>query len=238
MRTFSTAPLLAVAALCLALPLAAPTAAQEAAANRLTVTGTGMVSGIPDLAVLTLGVTSRGDTAAQAMDATSVATADVLALLAETGVSDTDMQTSDLSLSPVWSNRNSVSGGGDEITGFRASNTVTVRIRDLDGMGEVLDAAINAGANEFRELRFALQNPAPAMDEARRLAVAEARARAETYAEAAGIVLGDVLELTESGGGGGPIMMREAAIASAVPIAAGEVDTTASVTIVFEISGP
>ncbi len=238
MRSVFAAPRLAVAALCLALPIATAAMAQDAAPNRLTVTGTGVVSGIPDLAVLTLGVTSRGDTAAEAMDATSAATADVLALLAETGVADTDMQTSDLSLSPVWSNRNSVSGGGDEITGFRASNTVTVRIRDLDGMGEVLDAAIGAGANEFRELRFALQNPAPALDEARRLAVADARARAETYAEAAGVTLGNVLELSESGGGGGPIMMREAAIASAVPIAAGEVDTTASVTIVYEITGP
>lgn len=226
-----------IAALAAALSLALPAVAQEAMQNRLTVTGTGTVASAPDMAVITLGVTSQAEAAADAMRETNASTTSILALLTEAGIAAGDVQTSDLTLMPIWSNRSPDSGPeGERITGFRATNTVTVRVRDLNGLGQVLDDVLEAGANTFQNLRFALQDPEPALNEARRRAVTDAMARARLYADAAGLTLGPVLEFTESGGNG-PIMMREA-MAAAAPVAGGEVDTEASVTMVFTITGP
>ncbi|WP_172296570.1 SIMPL domain-containing protein [Pseudoruegeria sp. HB172150] len=219
-----------------ALLLALPAVAQQADPGRLTVTGEGSVASAPDMALITLGVTSRAETAAAAMDATSDATAAVLETLTGAGIAATDMQTSDLTLFPLQSDR-SASGAESRITGYEAGNTLTIRVRDLDTLGTTLDAALDAGANTFRGLSFALQDPVPALDEARRRAVADARRKAELYAEAAGITLGPVLELSESGGNGPQPLARFAA-AEAMPIAAGEVDTSAAVTLVFQIATP
>ena len=174
-------------------------AAQETAQGRLIVTGEGAVDSAPDMATITMGVTSEAKTAAQAMAETSEATAAVLAALTEAGIQGRDMQTRDLSLNPLWDNRSS---GERRIVGFQASNTVMVRVRDLAG---ILDQVIQSGANQFRGLSFGLQEPGPALDEARRRAVAEALRKAALYAEAAGLTLGPVIALTESGGGCRPI---------------------------------
>ena len=208
--------------------------AQEAAEGRLIVTGEGAVDSVPDMATITMGVTSEAKTAREAMAETSEATAAVLEALTDAGIEARDMQTRDLSLNPLWDNRSS---GERRIVGFQASNTVFVRVRDLDALGGVLDQVIQSGANEFRGLGFGLQEPGPALDEARRRAVAEALRKAALYAEAAGLTLGPVLELTESGGSPGPVMMERAGMAMAVPIAGGEVTTNASVTMVFGLRG-
>ncbi len=208
--------------------------AQEAAQGRLIVTGEGAVDSAPDMATITMGVTSEAKTAAEAMSETSEATAKVLEALVQAGIEARDMQTRDLALSPLWDNR---STGERRIVGFQASNTVLVRVRDLDALGEILDQVILGGANQFRGLGFGLQDPGPALDEARRRAVAEAMRKAALYAEAAGLTLGPVLEFSESGGSPGPVMMERAGMAMAVPIAAGEVTTNASVTMVFGLRG-
>ena len=206
--------------------------AQEAAQGRLIVTGEGAVDSVPDMATITMGVTSEAKTAAQAMAETSQATAAVIDALTGAGIEPRDMQTRDLSLNPVWDNR---STGERGIIGFQASNTVIVRVRDLPQLGGILDQVIRGGANEFRGLSFGLQEPGPAMDEARRRAVAEAMRKAALYAEAAGLTLGPVLEFTESGGSPVPMMMERAAMAMSVPIATGEVTTNTSVTMIFAL---
>lgn len=229
-------------ALVTALALAAPAFAQNApespgaSLNRLTVTGSGAVAGTPDMAIITLGATATAASAADAMDRTSAATAAILEGLADAGIAEHDIQTSDLSLSPLHGD--SASGSGTpEITGFEASNTVTVRVRALDRLGKILETALGGGANRFHNLQFTLQDPEPALDEAQRRAVADAMRKARLLADAAGVTLGPVLELTEQGsGGGGPVMYR--AMAEAIPVAAGEVTTQASVTMVFAITGP
>ncbi len=221
-----------VAALCLVLPAWA----EDSGPGRMTVTGEGSVDSVPDMATITLGVTAEARAAADAMRETSQATAAVLQRLAAAGIEPRDLRTRDLSLSPVWDNRNS--SARPKIVGFEARNTVVVRVRDLDGLGGVLDEVIESGANLFQGLSFGLQDPGPALDEARRQAVAEARRKAVLYAEAAGLELGAVLEFNESSGSPRPVMMMErAAMASPVPIAAGEVSTRASVTMVFAIGG-
>jgi uncharacterized protein YggE len=117
-------------------------------------------------------------------------------------------------------------------------NQLTVRVRDLEALGGVLDRSIQDGANTFNGLSFGLADPVPALNEARKRAVADAMARAKLLSGAAGVTLGSVVSITEGGGMGGPVpMFRMAAAdaASAIPVAAGEISTTASVTMVFEL---
>ena len=215
------------------LSLAALTALAETAS--LTVTGSATVETVPDLATMSLGVTTNGATAGAAMSANSGAVASVIARLKSAGVADRDIQTSNLSLNPNWVTN--ATGTASEIQGYVATNMLTIRIRALATTGAVLDAAISDGANSLNGLVFGLQNPRPAEDEARRQAVADALARATLLAGAGGTKLGPILSITD-GGAAPPIpgpMYRMAEDAAAVPVEAGSLGITASVTLVFQI---
>lgn len=205
--------------------------------RQITVTGEGRVEAAPDMATISLGVTHENEQAKLAMQATSDAVARILERIAAMGVAPRDMQTRALSLSPVWSERTASDGNRARITGFVASNTVMVRVRDLASLGRILDAVIEDGANDFNGLQFDVQNPEPLMDEARRAAVADAMARAALLAEAAGVTLGPVQSISEQGGMR-PMgaMMDMAMRESGVPIAAGEVSVEAMVSMVFAIA--
>jgi uncharacterized protein YggE len=210
--------------------------AAEMGAGKMTVTGQGRIDSAPDMATITLGVTNEAETAGEAMDKTSAAVAAILEQLAADGMAARDMQTRDLNLSPLWTDRRTVEDAQPQIVGFQASNTVVIRVRELDALGGILDRVIDSGANTFNGLSFGLQNPEPALDEARRTAVAEALRKAKLYAEAAGLVLGPVLELSEGGASSDPVPMARFAMAEAVPIAQGEVTTDAFVTMIFAIT--
>ena len=212
---------------------------ETASFGRLTVAGEGLVAGAPDMATITMGVTQEAKSAEAALAAMTEATAAMLERLASAGIEARDMQTSNLSLQPLWDNSSSGSGQGPRIAGYEASNTVLVRVRALDGLGAVLDAVVKGGANRFHGLSFGLQDPEPAMDDARRAAVADAMRKARLYAEAAGLMLGPVLEMSESGAAAPrPEQMARAALAlESVPIAEGEVSVRASVTMVFALTG-
>lgn len=206
----------------------------EPAHRQITVTGTGQIAAVPDMATITLGVTNEADAAGDAMAATSEAVATILARLESMGIATRDVQTQRFSIHPVWSNRVRNSDGRSQITGFQASNMVLVRIRDLDRLGDILDAVIADGANNFNGLQFWVQNPDPLIDKARQAAVADAMARAELLTSAAGVSLGPVLSIAEHGGRTQPMAMDAMRVSSA-PIAAGEVTLNASVTMVFQI---
>ena len=224
-------PLILAAALSL-VPL---TRALAETVPTLTVTGTGTVESVPDLATVSLGVTTNGATAGAAMAANTEALATVIARLKAAGVEDRDIQTSNLSLNPNWVMN--ASGTASEVQGYVANNMVTVRIRALDKTGVVLDAAIADGANSLNGLSFGLQNPRPQQDEARKKAVADAIAIATLLAEASGTKLGPILSMQE-GSTIEPIpgpMYRSMAEDAPVPVEAGAVDVTAAVTIVFHI---
>jgi uncharacterized protein len=203
---------------------------------QIVVTGEGRVEARPDMATISLGVATEAETAAEAMAANSANMAEVLARLRETGIEERDLQTSGLSLGPRWDY-----GGGTRepcLTGFSATNTLTVRVRELDALGGILDQSVRDGANTFNGLSFGLTEPQPVLDEARRRAVADARRKAELYAEAAGVTLGPILMLTESGAIAPPQpMMRMAAaeMADAVPVAEGEVSIEARVSITWRL---
>ena len=207
-------------------------------ASEIVVQGQGSVEQAPDMATITLGSQFAAKQADDALDQVSEATATVLATLTELGVEAKDVQTSGLYLNPVWDdsyNRH----GGRNIRGYSAGNTVHIRVRDLDKLGGLLDQVVEDGANTFNGLSFGLQDSTDAKNEARRRAVADARAKAELYAEAAGVSLGKIIELTDGvTSSPQPVFMGRSAMvmSDAVPIAEGEVSTSARVTITFEIA--
>lgn len=221
--------------------LVAPAAwAQTAAESGILVTGEGRVAVAPDMAAISLGVRHRGDTAQEAMGMVTGDVAGILAALSDLGVAGADQQTSGFFLRPVYNSRGINDGSPPDLVGYEAGNTVTVRVRDLARLGPTLDAVIEIGANEFNGLRFDLQDPSAAQSLARRLAVGDARARAEELAEAAGVKLGRLIRMNEDGHHSAPRMMEMSAGRASMDsaIANGEVDVQARVTMVFEIRQP
>lgn len=206
----------------------------------ITVTGEGRVDSSPDMATISLGVTTQGATAAEAMTANSAQLAAVLANLRTAGIEDRFIQTSGLSLNPNWSNTYSGENGqAPEIMGYVASNNLTVQVNTLDSLGGVLDAAVADGANTLNGVTFGLQEPKPLLDEARKRAVADAKDRATLLTGAAGVAVGPILTINESSGftGPQPMFRMEAGVASEpVPVAAGQVSTLVSVTVTWEIT--
>lgn len=219
------------------LALADTAPAHSPVPGTITVTGEGTVTAAPDLATVSLGVTTQGETAGAAMDANTAALTAVLERVKAAGVEGRDIQTSTLNLSPNWSN--SDGSAMPVIQGYVATNMVQIRVRNLAVLGEVLDAAVADGANTLNGVSFGLAEPDPAMDEARKAAALDARARAELLTGAVGVQLGRVLTISEGGGYAPPMPMyrMEAAMADApVPVEGGEVGVTASVTITWEIA--
>jgi uncharacterized protein len=216
----------------LALPLAGPVLA-EGAVPTITVTGTGTIQAAPDLATLMIGVTTQGETAAVALSANSDAVAAVTARLTASGIEARDMQTSNLSINPNWTSFDS--GAAPTISGYVATNLLTIRVRDLGELGAVLDAAVADGANTLNGLTFGMAKPEPALNEARKAAVADARARAELLVAAAGMKLGRVVTITEGGAWTDPAPMFRDSVAAA-PVQGGEVAMTASVTIQYQMA--
>ena len=211
-----------------------PLAAVAEGSGTLTVTGMATVNAVPDQATLSLGVTTTGETAAAAMAANNDAASAVIARLIAAKVADRDMQTTGLSLNPNWVMN--ADGTAQVIQGYIASSMLTVRIAALETAGSVLDAAVTDGANTLNGLTFGLANPRPIEDDARKAAVADALARAQVLAQAAGESLGPILSITEGGGRQQPMpMLHKAAADSAVPLAAGEVGVSAVVTIVWQL---
>jgi uncharacterized protein YggE len=203
-------------------------------AGRISVTGQGVVAATPDMATLTLGVTTMGKTAAEAMSANSEALGAVIGRLVAAKVADRDMQTSNLSLGPNWVMK--ADGSGQEVQGYVASNMLTVRIRDLETVGGVLDASVQDGANTLNGLSFGLANEAPALDAARKAAVADAMARAKLLAEAAGAKLGPIVSIQEGGAAPSPMPMFKAAEDARVPVQSGELAITSDVTVTWELA--
>ncbi|OSQ47292.1 SIMPL domain-containing protein [Marivita geojedonensis] len=204
--------------------------------GQLTVSGEGSVFAVPDLAVVSVGAMADASTAQEAMDQTSDITSAILARLADAGIEGRDIQTSDLSLNPIWNHR-ATTDDRPRIEGYQASNRVTVRVRELDALGGVLDALLRDGANQLGGLQFTVSDPEPLLNEARVRAVADARARAELLADAAGVQLGGLISLSETGTPmPRPEMMGMArASDAAVPVAEGETELRAGVTLVYEI---
>jgi uncharacterized protein YggE len=233
------APLAAVLALLPLQALAQDTAPPAAPAlpRVLSVTGEGHATAKPDLARISLGVGHQAETAEAAMAMMAEGMQAVLARLAQEGIASSDVRTGQLMLEPAW-NYNTPDGN-PVMTGFVATQVVDVTVRDLDQVGGVLDAVVQDGANRVNGVMFDLAEPREALNEARRDAVADARARAEVYAEAAGVALGDLVSVSDTAAFA-PMPMFDARggaeAAAAVPVAPGQLTLTAVVTMTWALA--
>src|SRR5215213_7196135 len=176
--------------------LAAPALAQTALPAAITVSGEATVSVAPDLAQIDAGITSDARTARESSEANNAAMGKVLLALKGAGVPESDYQTSRLSLQPQYApNR----AGPSPIVGYRASNRVTVGLRDVTRLAGVIDTLVGAGANDIGGIGFSVSNISKVLDGAREQALSDARRKAEIYARAAGVTLGEPLSISEEG---------------------------------------
>jgi uncharacterized protein YggE len=210
-----------------------PALAQDSG-RRITVTGEGVVLAIPDMAEITLGVTHEARDPNEALGVTSQVVQRLLGRLEAAGFAERDYHTSQIVLDPVYDYRNNAAP--PVISGYRATNMVTIWARDLDDLGRIIDVAVQDGVNEIRGLSFDLQGRSAALDQARQAAVRDAVKRAGLYAEAAGLRLGPVLAIREPGVAPGPMTIRAEAVfapAMDVPVVPGEMRITAQVVMEF-----
>ena len=213
--------------------VAAPALAQDIPPAAISVTGEATVSVPPDLAVVDGGVSSEAKTAREASEANSAAMAKVLAALKGAGIDAKDLQTSRLSLQPQSAPNRTVPSA---VVGYRASNRVTIRVRDVAKVANVIDTLVGAGANEIGGINFMVSQASKLLDEAREQAVADARRKAEIYAKAAGVTLGAPLSISEEGSPG-PMPFRKMAAGMAVsaPVAQGEETLQVTVSVSWAI---
>jgi uncharacterized protein YggE len=223
---------LAAVALAAAL-LTAPALAQVIPPAAISVTGEATVSVPPDLAEIEGGVTSEAKTAREASEANNAAMGKVLQALKGAGIEAKDIQTSRLSLQPQSAPNRS---GPSAIAGYRASNRVTVRVRDVTKVAGVIDTLVGAGANDIGGINFVVSQASKLLDEARERAVADARRKAEIYARAAGVTLGAPLSISEEGNSApAPYRRMAAGMAASAPVAQGEETLAVTVSVSWAI---
>jgi uncharacterized protein YggE len=221
----------------------APAAAQQAtitqtiAGTRLDVNATGEVTQVPDVAIISAGVVSRATTASAALQDTADRMDRVLAALKRAGVADRDIQTSSVNLNAEY---RYPENQAPQLVGYTASNTVTIRFRDIRNSGKILDALVGQGANQISGPNLVVDKPEAALDEARAKAIASGRARAELYARSLGMRVVRVVAVSESGGYAPPPppmpMYARAEMASpATKIEPGEQKLQVNVAMTFEL---
>lgn len=231
--------MLAASALAVFLAAASPSFADEVKMPRtISLSGHGEVKSAPDLAVVTTGVMTQGVTAADALAANTTAMTSLFAALKEAGIAEKDMQTSNFMIQPRYDYNDGKQP--PVLLGYDVSNNVTVIVRKLDGLGALLDKVVQAGSNQINGIAFDVSKPTEALDEARKLATADATRKAKLYADAMGVKLGPVLAINEASYQPPPQMLRTSAAPMAegarpVPVAAGELTLAVDVSINWEI---
>ena len=206
-----------------------------AAANTVTASGLGTTQAAPDTAEMSFGVTTMSSNAKSALDDASKSAEQIASAVKKQGIAGEDIQTRDVSVYPQTVDQD----GKQVITGYQASLSVQVKVRDIAKLGEIISAANAAGANDISGPTFTIDDPTPARAKAIDEAVADARKSAEAMATAAGKSVGEVLSMSSSDVGlvPGPMYSTSdmAGAAREVPIEPGQLDITASVVVVFEL---
>jgi hypothetical protein len=204
------------------------------------VVGEASVNAAPDFATVTLGVTTAGKNAREAVAANAKAVNSLISVVKGEDVAPADVQTSSLSITPQFSNPRTGGPNGLSITGYNVTDMVTVTVRDLPRLGSLIDKAVDAGANAMYGVAYGENDPSAIIDKARPLAVADARRKAEIYASAGGARIGRLMQLSEQTGAQ-PVQFAARAYAksaAAVPttIEPGEDRLTVSITARFELT--
>ena len=234
MRALSMLPILFVATP--ALSQEQPSPVRTIIGTQLDLSATGIVRRTPDVATIGAGVVTQDRDAGSAMTANATRMTQVVSALRRAGVADRDIQTASLTLQPQY---RYADNQPPTLTGYQASNRVSVRLRALDAAGKVLDALVAAGANQIDGPNFAIDKPEAALNEARMQALAAARARADLYARAAGLRVARIVRIGESGAESPPVrpmmMMASRAKADSTPIETGEQELSVTVSVTFEL---
>ncbi len=231
---------LIVGAAALGAVLARPAAIQaapigNALVRQITVVGTGEAKATPDRATVELGVRSEAKSAREALTDNSAKMAALIDQLKQLGIAAKDIQTRNFNVSPTYTQ------DGHTVTGYQVTNSVSVVIRDLKGAGDLLDKVVSAGANTIYGMSFEIDNPKALQTQARDAAVADAQARAQAMAKAAGGTVGQVITISENvGAPPRPVLMRGAvesapAAAGAAPVETGEQTIDAQVEVTYEL---
>ena len=204
----------------------------------IEVTGEGSVSASPDFARVTLGVTTAGPDASDAMEANAKAANALVSLIKSDGVAAADIQTSGISISPTFAQQTQGGARPPAITGYTVSNTIAVTVRDISRVGALLDKAAGVGANTIYGIGFGEDDPSGLLDKARPLAVADARRKAEIYATAAGARIGRLMTLAEESGARPIAFAARASAMGGVPptVEPGQDKLTVTVTARFELT--
>ena len=205
----------------------APALAESDFPSSISVSGEATISAPPDQAEIVAGTTTDAKTAREAGEANATAMTKVLAALKGAGIEDKDIQTSRLSLLPLYAANRSP----PIVTGYRANNQATVRLRDITKVASTIDALVAAGVTDIGGINFTVSNASKLLDDARARAIADARRKAEIYAKAAGVTLGAPLSISENGVAPAPVFQAKMAAApmAGTPIAPGQ--ETLSVTV-------
>ncbi len=204
----------------------------------ISVTGVGRVAAAPDLLLLDLDVETRAVTTAEALAENNKQTAAVLSALKDNGIQERDIQTTQLSISPVFERQDQDDTRPPKIAGFQVRNGLSVKIRDIQDAGAVIDAAAQAGGDAIRidDISFFFADPSSLLVEARRRAIVDGRARAQQLADGFGVGLGNIISISEPDLNGQRPIQEFAAFRAATSISPGESEVALKVTVDFEIS--
>ncbi|MGN8024020.1 SIMPL domain-containing protein [Phyllobacterium sp. 22229] len=226
----------------MAVPFAAM--AEEAPRPRITVSGEGEATAAPDMAIVSLVVLQEKPTAREALTANNETMAKVLDAMKKAGIAERDLQTSGFNIDPRYvypENKQGQPPQAPKIVGYAVSNSLSVRVRDLKKVGEILDQSVTLGVNQGGNLTFTNDKPETIVEEARKKAVANAIAKAKTLTAAAGVEVGKVIEISEQTfqprpyGGAPRAKMMAAEASDSVPVAAGENSYNVTVNVTFEL---
>ncbi len=199
--------------------------------HTITVSASGSVTLVPDVARVGVGVTVTKPTVKATRAAANTAMNAIIGSLKALGIDEKDIRTTSIDLSPQYAN-----GSSTKIVGYRMSEQLQVTVRDLDKAGDAIDTAMSKGATDVNGLWFEVSDPDAAMDQARAAAISKARTSAQAMASAAGVSLGGVIAITESPGSyPTPYAYGAAVLDRATAVQPGTQDVQASVTVVFEI---
>jgi len=225
--------LLAGVAMAQSAPVAAPMISSDG--TLLSVSAQAEARQVPDVATLSTGVVTQASDANAAMRANATQMDKVMAAIKAAGIVDHDIRTSGISLNPQYKY---VENQSPTITGYQASNTVDIKVRDLSRLGKVLDALVASGANQVNGPSFEIDQPEPVYDQARRDALEKAQARAQMYAKVLGLKVRRIVSIDEGGGYRPPMPMMAMARAkseSDTAVSPGETTLSANLNVVFEL---
>lgn len=218
--------------------------AHDKRAPEFSIVGTGTIVTEPDVAFISTGIVSEGETAEDALNQNSNSMANVFKVLEDAGIERKHIQTSNFSVQPRYVHHRPKKGQEQRpprIVGYSVNNTVTVKIVELDNTGKVISEVVKFGSNSLGNIRFDVSNRQELMDEARVKAVEDARRKAEIYTKAAGVSLGKVLAISEGGAARQPRRFKAAARSLSVaeaapaPVSGGEASISVRVNMTWEL---